>query len=183
MGKIVAGISFGICGNLAAAAIEHARHHAGSAGVPSKCAPLLPDGTHVLASDLSARVMFVPYLFVGVGEALWAPAMYQLAYSSAPERMRPLLQAFNLFSMGAMPSAISASISRAVAPLVPNDLDDGNIAALGVLGIALLLAAYRFAPEDVKRMGWEVSAKAADLPKQAEEGDVGNPAVGTVRRA
>merc|ERR1712039_221470 len=176
MGKIVAGISFGICGNLAAAAIEHARHHAGSAGVPSKCAPLLPDGTHVLASDLSARVMFVPYLFVGVGEALWAPAMYQLAYSSAPERMRPLIQAFNLFSMGAMPSAISASITRAVAPLVPNDLNDGNItvvffiiAGLGVLGIALFFAAWWCAPEDVSRIGQEDAVELADQPKQAEE--------------
>merc|ERR1712032_1150428 len=94
--------------------------------------------------------------------------------------------AFNLFSMGAMPAAISASISRAVASLVPNNLDDGNImvvffiiAGLGVLRIALFIAAYWCAREDVSKIGREDIVELADTPKQAEEGSIGNPTVRT----
>jgi dipeptide/tripeptide permease len=185
--KVVAGISFGMCAQLIAAVIEHARRQAGSTGVPSKCAPLLPDGTHVPASDLSAMVMMLPYLFVGFGEALWAPAMYELAYSSAPPRMKPLLQALNLFAMGAMPQAISASISRASAPLVPNDLDEGNIAVmfliiagLGLLGIFLFTAAFWSAPEEVKQIGQEAPANPVGDSESAAEGGTGNAEHGAV---
>jgi len=185
--KVVAGISFGMCAQLIAAVIEHARRQAGSTGVPSKCAPLLPDGTHVPASDLSAMWMMLPYLFVGFGEALWAPAMYELAYSSAPPRMKPLLQALNLFAMGSMPQAISSSISRASAPLVPNDLDEGNIAVmfliiagLGLLGIFLFTAAFWSAPEEVKQIGQEASANPVGDSESAAEGGTGNAEHGAV---
>lgn len=190
--KILTGICFAVCGSLAGAAIEYARRHAGSTGIPSKCAPLMPDGSHVLASHLSAWVMFVPYLLTGIGEAFWAPTMYQLAYEGSPAGMKPLMQAFNLFTMGAMPNAIAASISRAVAPLTPNSLDDGNItavffiiASLGLLGIALLVVAYQCATEEVRNIGQEALPELADRKSACKEtgASASNPVAGAVGEA
>merc|ERR1719464_1022048 len=81
---------------------------------------------------------------IGIGEIMVNPVLQHAAYTGAPDHMRSLLQAFNLFAMGAMPNAISAVLVQATAPFVPNNLNNGKlpsayyvVAAFGIVGCLL----------------------------------------------
>merc|ERR1711939_456655 len=92
-------------------------------------------------SDMSVWWMAIPYMMIGIGEILVNPVLQHTAYEGAPESMRSMLQAFNLFAMGGMPNAIAAGISMATQTYTPNNLNNGNLnvvyfinAAFGILG-------------------------------------------------
>merc|ERR1740121_1788947 len=94
---------------------------------------------------------------VGIGEIFVNPVLQHLAYEGAPSDLKPLLQAFNLFAMGALPNAIASNISQALKAQVPNDLNDGNLpvvyfinSAIGVVGIACFFVVFKYAPERLK---------------------------------
>mmetsp|Transcript_91429 Transcript_91429/g.279818 ORF Transcript_91429/g.279818 Transcript_91429/m.279818 type:complete len:578 (-) Transcript_91429:19-1752(-) len=169
--KIVAGFSFAIGGQLAAAAIEYNRRGSAVLDVPSHCAPFMK-GTHehVHMSDANSYWMFAPYALVGIGEILVNPVMQLLAYEGAPPEMKTLLQAFNLFAMGALPNAVASSISQALKNQVPNDLNDGNLPAvyfvnstIGLVGIACFFAVFRNAPDRIKALGGAGPSKEREM--------------------
>jgi len=134
--KIMAGVGFAMGAQAVAAALESIRMHTEVLSIPSKCAPLLPDGQHVHMSGLSAFWMCVPYGMIGIGEVLVNPVLQHVAYDGADPSMRSLMQAFNLFAMGGLPNAVSAALTQATASLVPNDLNDGNLVLVYLINIA-----------------------------------------------
>merc|ERR1712083_1283203 len=84
---------------------------------------------------------------IGIGEVLVNPVLQHKAYEGAPESMRSMLQAFNLFAMGGMPNAVSSALSLATAVFTPNNLNNGNLpmvyyinAVFGLVGCALYYA-------------------------------------------
>jgi len=142
--KIYAGIFFGVLAQLVAAAIEYSRRSANVLSTRSLCAPLDADDQHIHMSNISAFWMAIPYAMIGIGEILVNPVLQHTAYVGAPDHMRSLLQAFNLFAQGAMPNAISAVLLQATAPWVTNNLNEGKlpsayyvVAVYGVLGCFL----------------------------------------------
>merc|ERR1712048_1442966 len=142
--KIYVGIAAAIGSQLVAAFLEYLRKDAEVLDIPSRCAPLGADGEHVRMSSISVFWMAIPYALIGIGEVLVNPVLQHYAYSGAPESMRSMLQAFNLFAMGGMPNAISAGLSMATQTYTPNNLNNGNLAyvyfinaAFGVLGGAI----------------------------------------------
>merc|ERR1712083_738122 len=81
---------------------------------------------------------------IGIGEVLVNPVLQHKAYEGAPESMRSMLQAFNLFAIGGMPNALSSALTLATKTLTPNDLNRGNLqvvyyinAGLGLVGCGL----------------------------------------------
>lgn len=167
--KVIAGFSFAIGAQLVAAAIEYQRRSDPVLSVPSHCAPyiMVEDSTghvgikepheHVHMSSTNSFYMLVPYAMVGIGEILVNPVLQHLAYEGAPPEMKSLLQAFNLFAMGALPNAVASSISQALKAQVPNNLNDGNLpmvylinSAIGFVGIFCFFAVFRYAPERLK---------------------------------
>merc|ERR1712113_711006 len=155
---VITGFSFAIGAQLAAAAIEYQRRGDKVLSVPSHCAPYI-QGTHdhVHMSATNSFYMLVPYAMVGIGEILVNPVLQHLAYEGAPSEMKPLLQAFNLFAMGALPNAVASCISQALKAQVPNNLNDGNLpvvyfvnSAIGVVGIFCFFFVFRFAPARLK---------------------------------
>jgi len=156
--KVIAGFTFAIGAQLAAAAIEYKRRSDPVLPVPSHCAPYI-EGTHekIHMSSTNSFYMLAPYAMVGIGEILVNPVLQHLAYEGAPSEMKPLLQAFNLFAMGALPNAVASCISQALKSQVPNNLNDGNLplvyfinSAIGIVGIFCFFAVFRYAPERLK---------------------------------
>mmetsp|Transcript_131453 Transcript_131453/g.327792 ORF Transcript_131453/g.327792 Transcript_131453/m.327792 type:complete len:590 (+) Transcript_131453:77-1846(+) len=167
--KVIAGFSFAIGAQLIAAAIEYQRRSDPVLSVPSHCAPyiMVEDSTghvgmkepheHVHMSATNSFYMLAPYAMVGIGEILVNPVLQHLAYEGAPPEMRSLLQAFNLFAMGALPNAVASSVSQALKAQVPNDLNDGNLpvvyfinSVIGLVGILCFFVVFHFAPERLK---------------------------------
>merc|ERR1712187_326701 len=141
--KIYVGIAAAIGSQLVAALLEYLRKDAEVFDIPSRCAPLDADGEHVRMSSISVFWMAIPYALIGIGEVLVNPVLQHYAYVGAPESMRSMLQAFNLFAMGGMPNAISAGLSMATKKFTPNNLNNGDLvnvyyinAALGIMGCA-----------------------------------------------
>mmetsp|Transcript_44822 Transcript_44822/g.101477 ORF Transcript_44822/g.101477 Transcript_44822/m.101477 type:complete len:133 (-) Transcript_44822:14-412(-) len=93
---------------------------------------------------MSAFWMAMPYAMIGIGEVLVNPVLQHYAYEGAPESMRSMLQAFNLFAMGGMPNAVSSALTLTTKALTPNNLNRGNLevvyyinAGLGLVGCGL----------------------------------------------
>eukprot|EP00933_Yihiella_yeosuensis_P026316 TRINITY_DN20420_c0_g1_i1.p1 TRINITY_DN20420_c0_g1~~TRINITY_DN20420_c0_g1_i1.p1 ORF type:complete len:610 (-),score=103.06 TRINITY_DN20420_c0_g1_i1:259-2037(-) len=145
--KIYAGIFIGISSQIVAAGIEYARLSSPVLDIPSYCAAMEgPEGDqhHVHMSAISAWWMSIPYALIGLGEILVNPVLQHTAYDGAHPSMRSMLQAFNLFALGGMPNAISSAFSQAVAPLIPNNMNYGNLpvvyfinAGMGLLGCCM----------------------------------------------
>jgi len=167
--KVIAGFSFAIGAQLIAAAIEYQRRSDPVLSVPSHCAPymMVKDSSghvvmkepreHVHMSTTNSFYMLAPYAMVGIGEILVNPVLQHLAYEGAPPEMKSLLQAFNLFAMGALPNAVASSISQALKAQVPNDLNNGNLpvvyflnSAIGLVGIFCFFFVFHHAPERLK---------------------------------
>ncbi|CAE7337312.1 NPF8.1 [Symbiodinium sp. CCMP2592] len=151
--KVVSGFSFAICAQIVAASIEYARKGAAVLPVPSHCAPKV-DGEHVHMSDINSFYMVAPYAMVGIGEIMVNPVLQHLAYEGAPSSMKSLLQAFNLFAMGALPNGVASIISQALKQQVPNDLNKGDLplvyfinSGIGLLGIVSFFAVFYLSPE------------------------------------
>merc|ERR1712039_383768 len=130
---------------------------------------LLQDGTHARMSDMSVWWMAIPYAMIGIGEILVNPVLQHTAYEGAPESMRSLLQAFNLFAMGGMPNAISAGISLATKRFTPDNLNDGSLwvayainCAIGAVGMFLWWALRK--PKNAPR-------KSSDNSQGSRPGD------------
>uniref|UniRef100_A0A7S2HPA4 Major facilitator superfamily (MFS) profile domain-containing protein n=1 Tax=Zooxanthella nutricula TaxID=1333877 RepID=A0A7S2HPA4_9DINO len=132
--KLVAGLLVAALGNAVAARLEVQRRQApllcGEA--PSRCAPA---GVHM--RDISAFWMLVPYALIGAAEVLVNPCMFYFCYTAAPPKVRSLVQAFNLFFVGAVPSAFT---SVAVAATLPDDLDSSRLEYYYILNVACALA-------------------------------------------
>ncbi|CAJ1411082.1 unnamed protein product [Effrenium voratum] len=161
--KVILGFGFAIGAQLVAASIEFARKSSPVLAVASHCAPMV-DGEHVHMSGLNSFYMLAPYAMVGFGEIMVNPVLQHLAYEGAPASMKSLLQAFNLFAMGALPNGVASVISQALKSQVPNDLNQGNLplvyfinSAIGVVGIFAFFVVLRYSPT---RAG-EASAKVA----------------------
>merc|ERR1712217_739624 len=135
--KVYMGIAVAIGAQLVAALIEHLRKNAEVLDVPSKCAPLGADGKHVSMSSMSVFWMAIPYAMIGIGEVLVNPVLQHCAYNGAPDSMRSMLQAFNLFAMGGMPNAISAGLSMATKKFTPNNLNNGDLVNVYYINAAL----------------------------------------------
>jgi len=144
--KIYTGIAIACLSQVVAAILEYARRSAPVyEDIGSLCGPLI-EGTdrHVPISGISAWWMMIPYTLIGIGEVLVNPVLQHTAYEGAPENMRSLLQAINLYAMGGLPNAFSEVLTEITAPLVPNNLDNGNLpvvyfinVAIGVIGCGL----------------------------------------------
>lgn len=144
--KIYTGIAIACLSQVVAAILEYARQSAPVYdNIGSLCGPLV-EGTdrHVPISGISAWWMMIPYTMIGIGEVLVNPVLQHTAYEGAPENMRSLLQAINLYAMGGLPNAFSEVLTELTAPLVPNNLNDGNLpvvyfvnVAIGVVGCGL----------------------------------------------
>lgn len=156
--KVITGFSFAIGAQLVAAMLEYKRRSDPVLDVPSHCAPYI-QGTHehVHMSSTNSMYMFIPYAMIGIGEIMVNPVLQHLAYEGAPPEMKSLLQAFNLFAMGALPNAVASVISQALKAQVPNNLNDGNLpvvyflnSAIGVIGCFCFFFVFRFAPERLK---------------------------------
>ena len=161
--QVILGFGFAIGAQLVAASIEFARKSSPVLAVASHCAPMV-DGEHVHMSGLNSFYMLAPYAMVGFGEIMVNPVLQHLAYEGAPASMKSLLQAFNLFAMGALPNGVASVISQALKSQVPNDLNQGNLplvyfinSAIGVVGIFAFFVVLRYSPT---RAG-EASAKVA----------------------
>merc|ERR1712232_238283 len=129
--KVYTGIGFAILAQLVAALIEYARKASEVLPIESMCAPLVPNSKeHVHMSNMSAFWMVIPYMIIGVGEILVNPVLQFVAYEGAPESMRSMLQAFNLFCLGGMPNAVSSAIGMATISLTPNNLNNGDLSVV-----------------------------------------------------
>lgn len=137
--KVYAGMVCAIASQLVAMTLEYARLNRDILPIPSLCAPLTPDGTHVNMSDMSAWWMCIPYFLIGMGEVLVLPVLQHFTYEGASPSMRSLLQAFNLFAMGGMPGAISSTLNLAMASFTPNNLNKGNLPMVYQINIALAI--------------------------------------------
>jgi MFS family permease len=142
--KIYAGIFFAIASQLTAAMFEYARMDAEVLPIPSSCAPIGEDGEHVHMSGFSSFWMAIPYTLIGIGEVLVNPVLQHYCYEEAPESMRSMLQALNVFAMGGLSNAVSAALSMATANWTPNDLNDGNLQAVYFLNIAIAVVGCFF---------------------------------------
>lgn len=119
--KLNAGLFIVACANLVAGIFEIKRRAAPLMcwEETSKCAP---NGLHM--RDISAFWIFIPNALIGAGEILVNPAMYYFAYTSAPPRVRSMVQAFNLFFSGSVSNAFTAVAMKMA---FPDDLDEGHL--------------------------------------------------------
>lgn len=137
--KIIAGLLLGAASNASAAYLEIQRRHKPymcDAADFSKCAPGYdPEaGQGTRMKDMSAFWIFVPFTLIGIAEILVNPCLYCLAYEAAPEKVRSLVQAFQLFCMGCLSNAFTAAV---MASTLPDDLDEGNLEYYYFINIVL----------------------------------------------
>jgi peptide/histidine transporter 3/4 len=155
--KITGAYMFMIFAQLIAALLEHIRMNRPGLDFESRCAPLADDGTHIHGSDMSAFWMMVPYAVSGISEIMIYPVIQHLAYQGSPSEMKPFMQAFCQFSMGALPSAVASAVSQGTAAWVPNNLNDGHLVLVYMVNCSICLAGllifwttWRMAPPHVK---------------------------------
>jgi len=119
--KLILGMFLTALANMSAAMLEISRRKS-----PLMCwekeSECAPNGIHM--RSISAFQMFIPFSLIGAAEILVNPVMYYFAYTSAPPRVRSLVQAFNLFCNGAVSNAFTAVAMKAT---FPNDLDTGHL--------------------------------------------------------
>lgn len=155
--KVTCGYLFAISSQLVASYLERVRVSRPVSDIQSRCAPKMPDGTHIHASQMSALWMLLPYALSGMGEIMVYPVLQHVAYEGAPEEMKSLMQAFTLFAMGALPNAMASGVSQALSPLVPNNLNDGDLSSvylincgIGVVGLLLFWFVWKSAPKRLR---------------------------------
>jgi len=144
--KFGLGMAFATLSVIVAARLEEARRMSPVLDMTSNCAP-----PGIFMSAISASWMLVPFFIMGMGEIYTQPVIMHLAYSQSPRSMRTLTAATGLV-IGAVSNALFAVQIAALAPLVPNDLNDGhlewgyysNIALGGIFYIAYLAALRQF---------------------------------------
>lgn len=137
--KVYAGMMCAICSQLVAAALEQTRLSRRILPIGSMCAPLNPDGSHVVMSELSAFWMCIPYFLIGMGEVLVFPVLQHFTYEQASPSMRSMMQAVNLFAMGGLPGAICSAMNMATARFTPNNLNDGYLPAVYAINVGLAI--------------------------------------------
>lgn len=170
--KVTAGYVFAIASQLTASCLERARLAAPVTDLESRCAPMLPDGTHIRASDMSAVWMMLPYALAGMGEISVYPVLQAVAYEGSPPEMRSLMLAFTYFAMGALPNAMASGVSQALSSLVPNDLNKGDLGfvyiincGIGVFGLLVFWLVWKLAPKRLRL------SEDAEQEKEDEEED------------
>lgn len=189
--KIYAGIAAGIGSQLVAALLEYVRKDAALLDIPSHCAPLGADGEHIKMSSINVFWMAIPYALIGIGEVLVNPVLQHYAYGGAPESMRSMLQAFNLFAMGGMPNAISSGISMATKTFTPNNLNNGDLvnvyyinAAFGILGCAFFyFASSGVGKSDGKAGTIADNSETAKAPREVSDMSCGEASNSTLDMA
>jgi len=113
----------------------------------SNCAP---DG--VKMSDIHACWMMIPFFFMGLGEIYTQPVLMHLAYTQSPPSMRTLASVTGML-IGAVSTAVFTVQISALAPFVPNDLNNGKlevgyfanilVGSLGYMGFIVTMRAFK----------------------------------------
>eukprot|EP00929_Paragymnodinium_shiwhaense_P061434 TRINITY_DN30681_c0_g1_i1.p1 TRINITY_DN30681_c0_g1~~TRINITY_DN30681_c0_g1_i1.p1 ORF type:complete len:699 (-),score=92.78 TRINITY_DN30681_c0_g1_i1:80-2176(-) len=158
--KYTTGFMFGIAANVAAIVIERKRRDMSTGDNPdfvpcpedllgtnsckgswllSKCSP----NASIPMTAMSSFWTLIPMTLTGIGEILINPVIYQFVFEAAPRRLRSIVQALNLVAAGAVSNAITAALS----PLVPENLNDGNIDwyfYANIISAAVMLVVYWF---------------------------------------
>lgn len=142
--KFGLGMAFGTLSVFVAARLESHRRLTAVLPMESNCAP---PGIHM--SGMSSCWMTVPFFLMGLGEIYTQPVLMHLSYSQSPPSMRTLTAATGLV-VGAVSNALFTVQIAALAPFVPNDLNQGNLeygyyanAVLGGIFYLTYLAALR----------------------------------------
>ena len=160
--KIGAGL---LCSSLAmvvAGFVEIARKGSGvlrvdGAVVPSNCDAALP------LSALSVWWQSPQYLLIGFGEVLASISAMDFFYAEAPESMRSVCQALNLFTVS-LGSMVAAGVNMCLSGWISNDLNDGHLERVFFVVAAicgLLLAGFvRVAPGYVYKARATAAARA-----------------------
>merc|ERR1712087_211156 len=98
--------------------------------------------------------------------------------------MKSLMQAFCLFTMGALPNAVASAVSQGEAAWVPNNLNNGNLAlaymvncGIGLTGLLLFWTMWRIAPPHVKGLEPPPLSEDGDASDQTEESSEEDSAV------
>jgi len=160
--KITGAYLFAMAAQGTAAMLETIRLGKPVLDFESRCAPTI-DGEHVHGSDMNAFWMLVPYAVAGMGEIMVYPVIQHLAYQGAPVELKSLMQAFCLFTMGALPNAVASAISQGLSTWMPNNLNEGNLplaylvnCSICLLGLTLFWTTWCRAPIHVK-LGQDVA--------------------------
>jgi peptide/histidine transporter 3/4 len=129
------GMAFAAVSVLLAARYEAERRLSPVLDVDSNCAP-----PGVKMSAMSASWMFGPFFIMGLGEIYTQPVLMHLSYSQSPKSMRTLTAATGLV-IGAVSNALFTLQVAALAPFVPNDLNNGRL-EIGYYGNVILGAVF-----------------------------------------
>jgi len=119
--KYCLGIAFAAASVLVAALLEVLRRAAPVMKVTSNCAP---EGIQM--SQMSASWMTLPCVLMGVGEIYTQPVLMHLSYTQSPVRMRTLSAATSLI-IAAVSQVLFTVLIAALAPFLPNDLNQGHL--------------------------------------------------------
>jgi dipeptide/tripeptide permease len=115
------GMAFACVSVLMAARFEAERRLSPVLDADSNCAP-----PGVKMSAMPAAWMFGPFFVMGLGEIYTQPVLMHLSYSQSPKSMRTLTAATGLV-IGAVSNALFTLQVAALAPFVPNDLNNGRL--------------------------------------------------------
>eukprot|EP00928_Gymnodinium_smaydae_P028313 TRINITY_DN21611_c0_g1_i2.p1 TRINITY_DN21611_c0_g1~~TRINITY_DN21611_c0_g1_i2.p1 ORF type:complete len:586 (+),score=71.33 TRINITY_DN21611_c0_g1_i2:104-1861(+) len=119
--KFCVGMFFAVASVLLAATLEKTRKFAPVLPVLSSCAA---PGTKM--SGMTSSWMFMPYFLMGLAEIFTKPTLCHVAYSRSPPSMRLLAMA-TLLSISSISSAVYSSLVAILAPILPDNLNDGNL--------------------------------------------------------
>eukprot|EP01134_Creolimax_fragrantissima_P007015 CFRG7015T1 len=146
--KLISGMTVAILAMISAIAIEFARQSADIITVDgSPCSEISECADNIIESDcytgsnipmrgLSAFLIFIPFVLIGIGEILVNPVCMYFVYDQAPPRTRSVVQAFNMMCMGAVSNGFTAALTTVFSSYMPNDIDLGDINVFFYIGIA-----------------------------------------------
>jgi len=93
----------------------------------------------IYMSDISGFWMFVPFAFMGLGEAILNPALLFVSYGMTPTISQSIIQALNCVFAGAYPPALVGALSSVLAQEQPLDLNMGRIEVFYYASLAVLI--------------------------------------------
>jgi peptide/histidine transporter 3/4 len=135
--KYGVGMAFGGLSVLVATTLElHRKNSPVMHGVPSNCAP-----NGVEMSQTSAIWMFLPFLFMGIGEIYTQPVLMHFAYKNSPTSLRTLASVTSLV-IGAISNALFTVQIAALSPFVKDDLNKGHLEYGYYMNLVLGVAVY-----------------------------------------
>ncbi|KAI0007701.1 peptide transporter PTR2 [Xylariaceae sp. FL0662B] len=119
--RMTAGFFFGAAAMVSAAVTQHHIY------LLSPCGEY-PTSPHCAPAPINVWVQTIPYVLIGVSEIFTNVTSYEYAFSKAPDNMKSLVMAVNLFM-----SAFSAAIGQAFVPLSGDPLLVWNYSVVAIL--------------------------------------------------